>query len=266
MLWAGIVDSPHVPPRHLALSRANHADGARRPLQHHRPLPARPAGDVHVRGEPVRRAGPGRDRLRGSRRPCRPGPGSGRIRSLPSPSRGTRIGSSTGSNCDHNGQALLALLDGEVDSAGQTPAGASEPVVGRLDDDPAGGSSWRSPFRRPGGVLVGPADGGVDVDGPGDQALRVGFGLELREDPCPGSVSLPASEQVVDPVPRAIAFGHVTPRGAGPSSPPHAVYQLPPRPHLRPTRLDALRQQRLEPGPLAVRQIPTIYGIEGPGR
>lgn len=121
MLWAGIVDSPHVPPRHLALSRANHADGARRPLQHHRPLPARPAGDVHVRGEPVRRAGPGRDRLRGSRRPCRPGPGSGRIRSLPSPSRGTRIGSSTGSNCDHNGQALLALLDGEVDSAGQTP-------------------------------------------------------------------------------------------------------------------------------------------------
>lgn len=36
--------------------------------------------------------------------------------------------------------------------------------------------------------------------------------------------------------------------------------QLPPCPHLRTARLDAPLQQRLKPGPLAVRQIPTSHG------
>jgi hypothetical protein len=39
---------------------------------------------------------------------------------------------------DHHRQRLLPLLDGEVDFAGQTAPGASEAVVGRLDEDAAG--------------------------------------------------------------------------------------------------------------------------------
>jgi len=39
---------------------------------------------------------------------------------------------------DHNGQGLLALLNGEVDFAGQAAPGASKAVVGRLDEDAAG--------------------------------------------------------------------------------------------------------------------------------
>lgn len=43
------------------------------------------------------------------------------------------------------------------------------------------------PFRRSGGVLVGPADGGVDVHVPGDQHLGVRLGLQLGEDPRPAA-------------------------------------------------------------------------------
>lgn len=39
---------------------------------------------------------------------------------------------------DHDGQGILPLPDCEVDLAGQSAAGASEAVVGRLDEDPAG--------------------------------------------------------------------------------------------------------------------------------
>lgn len=56
------------------------------------------------------------------------------------------------------------------------------------------------PFRRPGGVLVGPADSRVDVHVPGDQALRIGLGLKLGDDPRPIAVPLPAPEQVIAPV------------------------------------------------------------------
>lgn len=69
-------------------------------------------------------------------------------------------------------------------------------------------------FHRSGGILVGPADGGIDVDMPGDQALGVCLGLEPGEDPRPGAVPLPAPEQVIDPVPRPITFGHVPPQEA----------------------------------------------------
>lgn len=120
---------------------------------------------------------------------------------------------------------------------------------------PPGGSFWRSPFSPPGGVLVGPADRGVDVHLPGDQALRVRLGLALGDDQGPGTIALPAPEQVIDPVPRAVALGHITPRSTSTGPPPYAVYQLPPRPHPWTARLDALRQQRLQPGPLAIRQI-----------
>lgn len=57
--------------------------------------------------------------------------------------------------CDHHGQRLLSLLDRKMDFAGQAAARSSEPMVGRLGEDPAGGLLLEVPFfaaqRRAGG-------------------------------------------------------------------------------------------------------------------
>jgi hypothetical protein len=124
---------------------------------------------------------------------------------------------------------------------------------------PPGGSFCRSPFPRSGGVLVGPADGGVDVEVPGDQVLGIGPGLEFGEDALPGAVALPPAEQVVRPAPRPVLGGHVSPRDAGTNPEPYAVDQLPPGPYRWPAGLLALRQQQLQHGPLLVRQISTRH-------
>jgi hypothetical protein len=83
---------------------------------------------------------------------------------------------------DHHRQRLLPLLDREVDLACQPAARPAESVVGRLDEDASGRLLPELP--RPGRVLVGPAHV------PSDQALGVCLGLELGEDPGPGSVPL----------------------------------------------------------------------------
>jgi hypothetical protein len=161
---------------------------------------------------------------------------------------------------DQYRQRLLPLLDREVDLGGQAAPGSSEPMVGRLDGNPAGRLFLGDPpFRRSGGVLVSPAEGRVDTHVPGDQALRVRLGLESGDDLGPGAIPLPAPDQVIDPIPRPVPFWHIPPWGTGPGPPPYAVYQLPPRPQRRTARLDALRQQRLQPDPLAIRQITTFH-------
>ncbi|CAM3294057.1 hypothetical protein STSO111631_12635 [Stackebrandtia soli] len=81
---------------------------------------------------------------------------------------------------------------------------------------------------------MGPTDGGLDVDVPGDQALRVRFGLQPGEDPGPRPITLPTPEQAIDPVPRAEPFRQVTPRHPGAGSPPYVVNQPPPGPDPRP--------------------------------
>jgi hypothetical protein len=116
-------------------------------------------------------------------------------------------------------------------------------------------------------LVVGGLKAGVEVlqrrlrDGqrvgvPGDQAPRVGLGLQLYKDLLLGAVPLPAPEQVVGAVPRSVPLRHVAPRRTGPGPPPYAVDQLPPPPRLRPARLLARRQQRLQPDPLAVVKSP----------
>lgn len=57
------------------------------------------------------------------------------------------------------------------------------------------------PLPRPGSVLVGTDDSGVDAEVSGDQAARVRPGLEGGEDPLPGAVPLPTAEQIVRPGP-----------------------------------------------------------------
>ncbi len=56
---------------------------------------------------------------------------------------------------------------------------------------------------------VSPGNRGVHADVPGDEALRVGLGLQLLRGPLPGAVTLPAAEQVVGPVPRPVPLRDV---------------------------------------------------------
>jgi hypothetical protein len=89
-------------------------------------------------------------------------------------------------------------------------------VVDRFDNDPAGRLPLEvPPSHRSCGMLMGPADSGVDVHVPGDQAVRIRLSLELGDDPCPGAVPLPAPEQVVDPVLRSVTLWHAPPLGPG---------------------------------------------------
>ena len=75
-------------------------------------------------------------------------------------------------------------------------------------------------------MLVGAGDGGVHRDVPGDQPLGVGPGLQLFKDAVPGAVPLPAPEQSVDRLPRAVPLAHVPPGSTGAGAPAYAVYQL----------------------------------------
>ena len=83
-------------------------------------------------------------------------------------------------------------------------AGSGGPV-------PPGGSTCRSPFACPGGVLVGAGNGGVDADVPADQPGRISAGLEPGQDPGLGAVALPAAKQPVDGLPPPVAGGHISP-------------------------------------------------------
>jgi hypothetical protein len=167
--------------------------------------------------------------------------------------RGTQIAFRTGSNCGESPRcpAVITIDMGFCPARRPDAAWWSGRLASaRCRDRPA---RWRyhravpsadPPFPRPRDVLVSPADGGIDVDVPGDQALHVGLGLELGEDSLPGPIPLPAPEQVVHPAPGPIPPRDIPPRGPGPGSPPHADDQLPPSPYRRSARLLAPGQQR----------------------
>lgn len=115
----------------------------------------------------------------------------GRVRGLPGPWRGHLMRPRTISNCGESPRCPVVIT---MDIA--SARGRDRPARWRRRRAVPSASP---PFPRPGGVLVGPADGGIDVDLPGDQVLRIRLGLELDEDVLPGSVALPAAEQVVHP-------------------------------------------------------------------
>ena len=124
---------------------------------------------------------------------------------------------------------------------------------------PPGSSRCRSPLCGPGGVLMGAGDGGVDADVPGDQPLGVRLGLQAGEDALPGAVALPAAKQPIDGLPGPVAGGHIPPRRPGPGPPADPVDQLAFAPGGWPARLDALGQQRRQPGPLLVGEVSTSH-------
>ncbi len=192
----------------------------------------------------------------------------GRVRGRPDPGRGTRTRPRTTSNCGESPRcpAVITIDMGFC----HCPTARCSFVVRPPRERPAHGRQARprrrraapsaAPlFPRPGGMLMGAHNGGVDVEVPGDQVLRVGLGLQLGEDPMPGSVPLPAAEQVVRSAPRPVLLGQVPPGDPGADPEPYAVDQLPTRPYRRPSWLLALRQQRLQHRPLRVRQVSTCH-------
>lgn len=193
------------------------------------------------------RACAGRRGCHGTHTPCPLVPAAAGFGACPRPGRGTRPRSRTVSNW---GESLRCPAVTTIDM-GFCPCSTAI----RLDEDATGWLLLQlTPFAGSGRVSMGPTHRGVDVEIPRDRALRVGPGLELGEDPVPRAVPLPLppAEQVVNPTPGPVLGWHVPPRDAGPGPQPCAVDQLPPRPHSRPARHPASRQQRLQHCPLFV--------------
>jgi hypothetical protein len=109
------------------------------------------------------------------------------------------------------------------------------------------------------GVLMGPDHRGIDADLPDDQPLGVGLGLQVGEDLLPGAVALPAAKQPIHRLPRPVAGGGVPPRLPGPGPPADPIDQLALAPGGWPAGLLTPRQQRLQPGPLLVGQVPSSH-------
>lgn len=103
-------------------------------------------------------------------------------------------------------------------------------------------------------MLMGAHNGGVDCDVPVDLPGRIGLGLDLLEQPLPGSVGQPQAVAFIDGLPRAEPFGQVTPLNAGPNPVHNPVDHLPVIPPPAATTVTD-RQERPQPFPLGIRQI-----------
>ena len=116
----------------------------------------------------------------------------------------------------------------------------------------------RPPLTRPGSVLMRPGDGGVDRHIPGDQALDVGAGLQLRECVGPAAVALPGTERAVAGLPGPVAVRDVAPGCPGADPPADPVDHLTAIPRRPSGRLDR-RQHLFQHLPLRLRQITTSH-------
>ncbi|MBS9372332.1 hypothetical protein GON09_001296 [Rhodococcus sp. B50] len=132
---------------------------------------------------------------------------------------------------------------------------ASDPLRGRDHDATRWFDLLVPVVTGAGRVLMRPHDRRVDADVPGDPADGVGHRLQPGQHLCPGSVTLPATEQPVHRLPGAVAVRHIPPRGADADAPADTVDELTFRP-LRWTAglLDA-GQQRSQTRPLRVGEV-----------
>lgn len=145
-----------------------------------------------------------------------------------------------------------------MDLGGEASPGPAQAVVVGFDLETA----WRFLLGLPiaagaRGVLVGPADRGVDVDLPRDQPSRVRPGLPSGQQFRPGAVALPAAEKSVDRLPRPVVRREISPRSTSPHAPLNTVDQIPSA--RRRSTQHRNRQQRLQYRPLHVRKIPSPH-------
>src|SRR4029453_1021091 len=147
------------------------------------------------------------------------------------------------------GAACNSTHPGNARARGRLARGRRRPVL-RVAAPPFAGAS---------GVLVGAGDGGVHADLPGDQPLGVGLSLQGGEDPLPAAVTLPAPKQPIPRLPWAVAGGYVPPRCPRPGAPADPVDQLAFAPPGWPAGLPARGEQRLQPGPLLISEVPSSH-------
>lgn len=114
------------------------------------------------------------------------------------------------------------------------------------------------PFTGASGVLMGPADRGIDRHCPLHGSDRVVPDLGFFQQTGPGAVRFPASEPLVDRLPRPIAFREITPRSTGPQTPQHPVDHLPMITPRAPTTVNT-RQQGSYPLPRHICQLATTH-------
>ncbi|WP_157556392.1 hypothetical protein [Herbidospora yilanensis] len=91
----------------------------------------------------------------------------------------------------------VSTIDSALRLGAQAAAGALQFVIGRLFLRTARRLDLQIPlFRAPGagGVLMGPADGGVDTHIPADQPVRVRPSPQGGQDPLPDAGTPPAPE------------------------------------------------------------------------
>jgi hypothetical protein len=83
-------------------------------------------------------------------------------------------------------QRFAALLAGQVQFGGPPATGPAQSVIARLGTDVTRGFDLmvrEPPSAR--SVLMGPSDGGIDADIPGDHSGRVRTGLQAGDDLLP---------------------------------------------------------------------------------
>ena len=105
------------------------------------------------------------------------------------------------------------------------------------------------------GMPMGAAGGRVHADrAPVDPAFSIGIGLDGPQDPLPRAVRRPPAMPVVHCLPPPEPCWQITPWDTGPLSAQNAV-DHPARAAPTPASSHVLRQVRLQPSPLLIRQI-----------
>jgi len=145
-----------------------------------------------------------------------------------------------------------------MNPGGEASRGPAQTVVVRLGAGAAGRFLLGPPVAAGAcGVLMGPADRGVDVDLPRDQSRRIRPGLQPGQQFGPSAITLPAAEEPIDRLPRPVLRRQIPPRSTGTNPPPDPIEQPPSAQRRPPQHHD--RQEWLQHCPLLVRKIPSPH-------
>jgi hypothetical protein len=158
--------------------------------------------------------------------------------------------------CDDERERPPAALTGQMNLAGQPATRTTQGLIRTmLNRSAASSRDTRRVSTGARSVLVGAAGGRVHVDhAPVDPAFRISIRLDGPQDPFPRAIRRPPAMPVMHGLPLPEPCWQITPRNTGSlpeeNAVDHPAMALPTSssPHV-------LRQVRLQPSPLLVRQI-----------
>lgn len=97
-------------------------------------------------------------------------------------------------------------VTGQMNLGGEPAPGSAEGIIDRLTVKTCAGIT-----PGPGGVDMRPGGGRIHRQIPSEVSFGIGVGLQGGFDLFPDSGQLPGAEQIIDPPPRPVAVGHVSP-------------------------------------------------------